>query len=156
MDLYGGISKAAQTASSTANNGLSGANFMPYVTSATDIIGGLTMPKLDYGGIETMEDAKLIAQQAKDKAGKIGSGIGGAAGAAIGSVVPVLGTAVGGMIGSLLGGLGGQLFGGGAQAEKAKAIANERQAKMNAIIQSRKDRAMEYDLVNGNTIFQSF
>lgn len=130
---------------------------MPYIGAGLDVISGLAMPKIDYSEVETMDDAQAIAQQAKERASKIGKGLGSAAGAAIGTfLLPGIGTALGGALGSAIGDAAGKGLGGNRQAQKAEAIAKSREAKMNEIVQARKDRAMQYDLARGNTIFQSF
>lgn len=161
--ILSGLETAQKTGASAVNaanaatggGGLAGA--MPYVNAAGDILQGAMMPKIDYGNVQTMEDAQAIAQQAKQRASGIGKGVGSAAGAAIGSVLlPGIGTAIGGALGGALGGAAGGMFGGNRQAERAEQIAKDREAKMNAIIQSRKDRASEFALASGNTIFQSF
>lgn len=155
-----GAKSAGGTASSAATSAMGGGSFggaMPYIGAATDVLGAAFKPRLDFSNIETMDDAAEIARQAKERSSQIGKGVGSAAGAAIGSVLlPGIGTAIGGALGGALGGAAGGIFGGNRQGERAEAIAKEREAKMNAIIQARKDRANEYALINGNTIFQSF
>lgn len=171
MNYLTGITGGLQSTMNTASNmgaaavnaqnaaigggGLSGA--MPYIGAATDVLGAAMKPRLDFSNIETMDDAAEIARQAKERSSQIGKGIGSAAGAAIGSVLlPGVGTMIGGALGGALGDAAGGMFGGNRQGERAEAIAKEREAKMNAIVQARKDRANEYALINGNTIFQSF
>ena len=164
MNYLTGISEGAKAAGAAAagaatsvTGGGSFGGAMPYLDAAKDIFGAAFKPRLDFGSIETMDDATEIARQAKERASGIGKGVGSAAGAAIGSVLlPGIGTAIGGALGGALGGGLGGIFGGNRQAERAEAIAKEREAKMNAIVQARKDRANEYALINGNTIFQSF
>jgi hypothetical protein len=139
------------------SSGFSASSAMPYIGAGLDVISGLAMPKIDYSEVETMDDAQAIAQQAKERASKIGKGLGSAAGAAIGTfLLPGIGTALGGALGGAIGDAAGGGLGGNRQAQKAEAIAKSREAKMNEIVQARKDRAMQYDLARGNTIFQSF
>ncbi len=89
----------------------------------------------------------------------IGSGAGAGIGAAIGSAVPILGTALGAKLGSAIGGMGGQLIGGlirDPQAEAQKRLEANAKNKMQQIVQAKKDNAMQYDIINGNTIFETF
>ena len=132
-------------------------SFMPYLQPAQEIVSGMTMPNIDYGQIQGMDDAQMIAEQAKQRSSSIGKGIGGGIGAALGSVLmPGIGTAIGGALGSKLGEAGGGLFGGNRQAATAERIAKDRESKLKSIIDARKERAMQHDLINQNTIFQSF
>lgn len=101
-----------------------------------DILSGLNVATQAIGGV------------ASGTASGVGSGIGTALGAAFGGPL-------GATLGGGLGGLIGRMIKTPEQ-KKQEALADNRTAKMDMIIQSRKDQAMQNDLISGNSIFQTF
>lgn len=124
------------------------------ITSLTDIVGGLGMGQFDYSQDGyTVEDA---VKAAKAKSAKIGGGVGSGIGMAVGSIIPGLGTALGGALGGVLGKAFGGLAGGGKARETANRVLDNREAKMNSILEQKRNAFKENEMLNGSSILQTF